>query len=102
MMSVPPRLGPALAVPLMRDGQSQPQLDQVASLQYGTMPEMIERLSGQRIVSVTANLHGIALGDAQKKIEAALKGIAAPPKGSTVAVRGLSRDVVVTGTIALS
>jgi multidrug efflux pump subunit AcrB len=76
------------ALPLMRDGQSQPQLDQVASVQYGTMPEMIERLSGQRIVSVTANLHGIALGDAKKKIEAALKGIAAPPKGSTVVVRG--------------
>ncbi|ADV83469.1 efflux RND transporter permease subunit [Terriglobus saanensis] len=81
-------LGALSALPLMRDGQSQPQLDQVASLQYGTMPEMIERLSGQRIVSVTANLHGIALGDAQKKIEAALKGIAAPPKGSTVVVRG--------------
>jgi len=81
-------LGTLSALPLMRDGQSQPQLDQVASLQYGTMPEMIERLSGQRIVSVTANLHGIALGDAQKNIEAALKGIAAPPKGSTVVVRG--------------
>jgi multidrug efflux pump subunit AcrB len=81
-------LGALSTLPLMRDGQSQPQLDQVASLQYGTMPEMIERLSGQRIVSVTANLHGIALGDAQKKIQAALKGIAAPPKGSTVVVRG--------------
>src|SRR5258708_7959045 len=41
---------PALSsLPLMRDGLSQPQLDQVASLQYGTMPEMIERLSGQRV-----------------------------------------------------
>jgi multidrug efflux pump subunit AcrB len=72
----------------MRDGQSQPQLDQVAKLQYGTMPEMIERLSGQRIVSVTANLHGIPLGDAQRKINTALRNIAAPPKGSTVVVRG--------------
>ncbi len=81
-------LGTLSALPLMRDGQSQPQLDQVASLQYGKMPEMIERLSGQRIVSVTANLHGIALGDAQKKIQDALKGIVAPPKGSTVVVRG--------------
>src|SRR6266568_8645174 len=64
---------PALSsLPLMRDGQSQPQLDQVASLQYGTMPEMIERLSGQRVVSLTANLHGITLGEAQKKIQGAL------------------------------
>src|SRR5260370_24510337 len=80
---------PALAsLPLMLDGLSPPPLDQVASLQYGTMPEMIERLSGQRVVSLTANLHGITLGEAQKKIQAALKNIAAPPKGSTVSVPG--------------
>jgi len=80
---------PALSsLPLMRDGFSQPQLDQVASLKYGTMPEMIERLSGQRVVSLTANLHGITLGEAQVKIQAALRNIAAPPKGSTVTVRG--------------
>lgn len=80
---------PALSsLPLMRDGSPQPQLDQVASVQYGTMPEMIERLSGQRVVSLTANLHGITLGEAQKKIQAALKNMAAPPKGSTVTIRG--------------
>jgi multidrug efflux pump subunit AcrB len=72
----------------MRDGQSQPQLDQVAKLEYGTMPEMIERLSGQRIVSVTANLHGIPLGEAQNRIAALLKNLPAAPKGSTIAVRG--------------
>ena len=52
------------------------------------MPETIERFSGQRIVSVTANIHGMAFGDAQKYIEKLLKNIAAPPKGSTVMVRG--------------
>jgi multidrug efflux pump subunit AcrB len=80
---------PALSsLPLMREGLSQPQLDQVASLQYGNMPEMIERLSGQRVVSLTANLHGITLGEAQKKIQAALGNIAPPSKGSVVTVRG--------------
>jgi len=80
---------PALStLPLMREGLSQPQLDQVASLQYGNMPEMIERLSGQRVVSLTANLHGVTLGEAQKKIQAALRNIAAKPKGSVVTVRG--------------
>jgi multidrug efflux pump subunit AcrB len=80
---------PALSsLPLMKAGLSQPQLDQVAKIQYGTMPEMIERLSGQRVVSVTANLHGVTLGEAQKQIQAALKNIAAPPTGSTVTVRG--------------
>ncbi len=81
-------LGALSTLPLMRDGQSQPQLDQVAKLDYGTMPEMIERLSGQRIVSVTANLHGMPLGEAQKRIAAVLKNLPAAPKGSTVAVRG--------------
>jgi multidrug efflux pump subunit AcrB len=80
---------PALStLPLMREGLPQPQLDQVASLQYGNMPEMIERLSGQRVVSLTANLHGVTLGEAQKKIQAALRNIAPPPKGSVVTVRG--------------
>lgn len=75
-------------LPLMKGGQGQPQLDQVAKIEYGTMPEMIERFSGQRLVSVTANLHGITLGDAQARIQEALKNIPAPPKGSTVNVRG--------------
>ena len=81
-------LGTLSTLPLMRDGQTQPQLDQVAKLEYGTMPEMIERLSGQRIVSVTANLHGMPLGEAQKRIAAALNNLPAAPNGSVVAVRG--------------
>jgi multidrug efflux pump subunit AcrB len=91
-VQIPPNqmqgLGALSALPVMRDGQSQPLLGQVAKLQYGTMPETIERFSGQRIVSVTANLHGIPLGKAQKRIEAALKDIAPPGKGSSVVVRG--------------
>ncbi|MCU1248964.1 MAG: acriflavin resistance protein [Edaphobacter sp.] len=80
---------PALSsLPLMREGLPEPQLDQVASLQYGNMPEMIERLSGQRVVSLTANLHGMTLGEAQTRIKAALGNIAAPPKGAVVTVRG--------------
>lgn len=79
----------ALSVlPLGNNGQPQPQLDQVATLRTGSMPEMIERLSGQRIVSVTANLHGVALGDAQRQIDDALLRLDKPPKGSTVVVGG--------------
>ncbi len=81
-------LGALSALPVMRDGQSQPLLGQVAKLQYGTMPETIERFSGQRIVSVTANLHGIRWARHKQQIEAALKQIAPPGKGSTVVVRG--------------
>ncbi|WP_260705930.1 efflux RND transporter permease subunit [Edaphobacter flagellatus] len=80
--------GALSTLPVMKDGQSQPQLDQVATLRTGTMPEMIERFSGQRVVSVTANIHGMSLGDVQQKIQQVLKHIGAPPKGSTVVVRG--------------
>jgi multidrug efflux pump subunit AcrB len=75
-------------LPIMKEGQSQPQLDQVATLRTGSMPEMIERFSGQRIVSVTANLHGISLGMARQQIDGALMRLGTPPKGSTVVVRG--------------
>ncbi len=81
-------LGALSSLPLGNMGQTQPQLDQIATLSNGFMPETIERFSGQRIVSVTANIHGMALGDAQPKINDALKKIGAPPKGSTVIVRG--------------
>jgi multidrug efflux pump subunit AcrB len=91
-VQIPPNRAQGLpslsTLPLMRDGQSQPQLDQVAKIQYGSMPEMIERLSGQRVLSITANLHGITLGEAQTKIQKALGNIPAPPKGTTVSVRG--------------
>jgi multidrug efflux pump subunit AcrB len=76
------------SLPLMRDGHPQPQLEQLAKVNYGTAPEMIERFSGQRVVSLTANLHGVTLGEAQKQIQAALKSIPSPPKGTSVAVRG--------------
>lgn len=81
-------VGALSTLPVMKDGQSQPQLDQVATFRNGTMPEMIERFSGQRVVSVTANIHGMDLGHAQQKINEALSKIGAPPKGSTVVVRG--------------
>ena len=81
-------VGTLSTLPVMRDGASEPQLDQVAKIEYGSMPEMIERFSGQRVVSVTANLHGVTLGEAQGKIQRALKNIGPPPKGSAVIVRG--------------
>lgn len=52
------------------------------------MPEMIERISGQRVASLTANLHGVTLGQAQPRIQDALNKVGAPPKGATVAIRG--------------
>jgi multidrug efflux pump subunit AcrB len=75
-------------VPVMRDGQAQPQLSDIATLKQGTMPGLIERYNGQHVVSLTANLHGITLGESAARIQRALAGAGAPPRGVTVRMRG--------------
>ena len=54
----------------MPSGRAEPLLDNIASLKLGTMPGLIERFNGQHIVSLTANLHGITLGEAAQQLNA--------------------------------
>jgi len=63
-------------------------LGDVATLANGVMPGMIERYNGQRVVSMTANLHDITLGQALPLIRKAIAGAGDIPRGVTVAVRG--------------
>ena len=58
------------ACPGDADRSTQPQLDQIATLKPGTMPGLIERYNGQRVVSLTANIHGVTLGEAAPPTEA--------------------------------
>jgi len=60
----------------------------VAALKLGTMPGLIERYNGQRVVSLTANIHGLTLGQAAERLDRALAGAGAPPRGVTVRLRG--------------
>jgi multidrug efflux pump subunit AcrB len=64
------------------------QLADVATLKNGVMPGLIERYNGQHIVSLTANLHGITLGEAALLVNAAVARAGAPPRGITVKMRG--------------
>jgi multidrug efflux pump subunit AcrB len=48
----------------------------------------VDRYNMQRVVSLTANIHGEYLGDAAKQIEQAIGRVGAPPRGVSVAVRG--------------
>jgi multidrug efflux pump subunit AcrB len=57
-------------------------------LKLGTMPGLIERFNGQHIVSVTANIHGITLGEASQKLTQALTGAGTPPRGVKVVMKG--------------
>ena len=76
------------SLPVMPAGRPEPQLDRIASLKLGTMPGLIERFNGQHIVSVTANLHGITLGEAALKLNHALAGAGTPPRGANVVMKG--------------
>jgi multidrug efflux pump subunit AcrB len=57
-------------------------------LKLGTMPGLIERYNGQHVVSLTANIHGLTLGEAAKKLNEVLPGAGNPPKGVSVTMRG--------------
>jgi multidrug efflux pump subunit AcrB len=52
------------------------------------MPGLIERYNGQHVVSLTANLHGITLGEAAKEINRAIATVGDPPKGISLKMRG--------------
>ncbi len=76
------------SIPIMPPGRSKPLLEDVASLTPGTMPGEIDRYNGQHVVSLTANIHNITLGEAASKIEQALEAAGAPPRGVSVHFRG--------------
>ena len=75
-------------IPVMQNGRSEPRLADIAALKPGTMPGLIERYNGQRVVSLTANVHGITLGEAAPKLNAAVARAGAPPRGVSVTLRG--------------
>jgi multidrug efflux pump subunit AcrB len=66
----------------------QPQVADVAALKLGTMPGLLERYNGQRVVSLTANIQGLTLGQAADKLNQALAALGTPPRGVTVRMRG--------------
>ena len=75
-------------LPVMPGSSDHPLLGDVASLKYGTAFGLVERYNMQRVVSYTANLHGVSLGAASRDIQAAIARAGEPPRGITVALRG--------------
>jgi multidrug efflux pump subunit AcrB len=75
-------------LPVMPSGRAEPFLDNVASLKPGTMPGLIERFNGQHIISLTANVHGITLGEAASQLNAALARAGTPPRGAKIVMKG--------------
>jgi multidrug efflux pump subunit AcrB len=75
-------------LPVMLDGRTGTELTDIAQLKLGTMPGLMERYNGQRVVSLTANVHGITLGEAASQLNAAVARAGTPPRGVTVTLRG--------------
>jgi multidrug efflux pump subunit AcrB len=75
-------------LPVMQNGRPEPRLHDIATINMGTMPGLIERFNGQRVVSLTANVHGITLGEASRTLNAAVARAGTPPRGVTVSLRG--------------
>jgi multidrug efflux pump subunit AcrB len=76
------------ALPVMKSGRQETQLANIATLKAGTMPGLIERYNGQRVVSITANLHGVTLGEAVPQLKRAIDAAGMPPRGVSVEFRG--------------
>jgi multidrug efflux pump subunit AcrB len=76
------------AIPLASSTGNELLLGQVADLRQQTVPGELDRLNGQWLVSLTANLSKPDLGRAAKTIDAAIAAAGTPPKGVTVNVRG--------------
>jgi multidrug efflux pump subunit AcrB len=65
-----------------------PLLGDVARIENGTIVGEYDRVNGERMVTLTANVAGADLGRVADQIEAAITRAGAPPRGATVAVRG--------------
>ncbi|HWQ53982.1 MAG TPA: efflux RND transporter permease subunit [Bryobacteraceae bacterium] len=75
-------------LPVAPEGASRPLLGEVAEIKEGTAPGLMERYNGQRVISLTANLHGVTLGKAVPEIQKAIDRAGQPPRGVKVFLRG--------------
>jgi multidrug efflux pump subunit AcrB len=79
-------------VPVMNhDGArkfSRPLVTDVATVEFGTTVGEVDRYDMQRVVGLTANMHGQPLGEVANEVRAAITRAGKPPRGVLVNVRG--------------
>jgi multidrug efflux pump subunit AcrB len=75
-------------IPVMTNREPRPSIGDLATIERGRTFGLVERYNMQRVVSLTANIHGKPLGDVMPAIEAAIKRAGTPPRGVTVNLRG--------------
>jgi len=75
-------------IPVTASGTARPLLGDVARIDNATIVGEYDRINGQRMVTLTANVSGEDLGRATRQVESAIQRAGAPPRGTTVSVRG--------------
>ena len=75
-------------VPVMQNGAARPLLGDVATVSHQTAIGEYNRYNQQRMITLTANVHGRDLGTAADEVFAAVARTGDPPAGVTVSVRG--------------
>jgi multidrug efflux pump subunit AcrB len=75
-------------VPVSSGGAAKPLLGDVARIENATIVGEYDRINGQRMVTLTANVSGQDLGRAAIDVNAAIERAGVPPRGTVVAVRG--------------
>jgi multidrug efflux pump subunit AcrB len=83
-------------LPVMPDGAPRPLVSDVATVSSGKTPGEIDHWNSQRTVSVIANVAGHDLLTAARQVEAAIKRLGAPPRGTTVAIHGQIEQMLTT------
>jgi multidrug efflux pump subunit AcrB len=76
------------AIPVSADRGSHPLLGDVARIENSTIVGEYDRVNGQRMVTLTANVFGDNLGRMAGRVDQAIARAGAPPRGAAVTVRG--------------
>jgi multidrug efflux pump subunit AcrB len=75
-------------VPITAGGMAKPLLGDVARIDSATIVGEYDRINGQRMVTLTANVAGEDLGRAARQVQSAITRAGEPPRGTTVTMRG--------------
>ena len=75
-------------VPVSGGGTAKPLLGDLARIENSTIVGEYDRVNGQRMVTLTANVAGEDLGRVLDRVHGAIAQAGAPPRGASVTVRG--------------
>jgi len=75
-------------MPVSAGGSSYPLLGDVARIENSTIIGEYDRLNGERMITMSANVSGEDLGRVANRVDQAIARAGTPPRGATIAVRG--------------